>query len=251
MFLNKQLFLAATCGRNGCPVLDKATERGRAQVARRRHQEDNPPRPKRTMFWRCGKSWDEEDAQMEERRNGDMPESECQSQDGDDGGTLRRDSGEPYRGTSPMGVKEGVSLGVDVSHLAPPARPVDAGIIDRASRGPDDFGGGDKSKESSRDREAEERHERNTDRDNETQQEDTKTREQEVREQQLKEERTAQPSDKVQVPGGVPKAPPSVFSSSGTRTLINSPRPVLDEAISWDRLDAQRESKKRKWWYMP
>ncbi|QRW25816.1 threonyl-tRNA synthetase [Rhizoctonia solani] len=64
------------------PRIDKATERGRAQVTRRRYQEDNPPRPKRTMFWRCGKSWDEEDTQMEERRNGDMPESECQWQDG-------------------------------------------------------------------------------------------------------------------------------------------------------------------------
>ncbi|KAF8752005.1 hypothetical protein RHS01_07812 [Rhizoctonia solani] len=169
MFLNKQLFLAATCGRNGCPVLDKATERGRAQVTRRRHKKTTPQDPngqcsgdavnpgtKRTHRWKSVGMGICRSLNV----NGKM---------GTMVGHCGRDSGEPYRGTSPMGVKEGVSLGVDVSHLAPPARPVDAGIIDRASRGPDDFGGGDKSKESSRDRQTEESRDRG--RDNETQQE--------------------------------------------------------------------------------
>ncbi|CAE6501023.1 unnamed protein product [Rhizoctonia solani] len=57
----------------------------------------------------------------------------------------------------------------------------------------------------------------------------------------------------VQVPGGVPKAPPSVLSS-GTISSIYPTRPVLDEAISWERLnraDKDKEREKQKWWYMP
>ncbi|EUC61239.1 hypothetical protein RSOL_389520 [Rhizoctonia solani AG-3 Rhs1AP] len=57
----------------------------------------------------------------------------------------------------------------------------------------------------------------------------------------------------VQVPGGVPKAPPSVLSS-GTISSIYPTRPVLDEAISWERLnraDKDKERERQKWWYMP
>ncbi|CCO30570.1 hypothetical protein BN14_04600 [Rhizoctonia solani AG-1 IB] len=191
---------------------------------------------RKRRFWRCGEEWEDEDEQMQERQSGDTHESRngemWKDQNGDT--TPRRDLNEPYRGTSPMGTKEGVSLGVDVSHLAPPVSPVDAEVIDRANEGSDDFGG-DKGREKERDRDKERGRE---------------TIEKDSQERQMGEEITQWP-DKVYVPGGVPKAPPSVLSSGGTGTLINPSRPVLDEAISWDRLDARRESKKRKWWYMP
>ncbi|KDN46544.1 hypothetical protein RSAG8_04197, partial [Rhizoctonia solani AG-8 WAC10335] len=55
----------------------------------------------------------------------------------------------------------------------------------------------------------------------------------------------------VEVPGGVPKAPPSVLSP-GTISSIYPTRPLLDEAISWERLNrAGKEREKQKWWHMP
>ncbi|KAJ1301031.1 hypothetical protein OPQ81_003452 [Rhizoctonia solani] len=218
-------FYTTKCGQNGCPLFHKAANRGRAEVEER--GEEIRQAGRRTRFWGCGEDWNEE----AERRNE-------QTIEGGDGKEERRNRNEPYRGTSPMRIDEPVSLGVDVSHLAPPPQPINSDVIDRANEGDSgDFGGGDRQRE---------REERGTEQEGKEKAQEDKEKGRHDNDQDQ-----SQWPDFVQVPGGVPKAPPSVLSS-GQVTLLSTSRPLLDEAISWDRLaGVGKERKKRKWWHMP
>ncbi|CAE6492300.1 unnamed protein product [Rhizoctonia solani] len=216
-------FYTSKCGQKGCPIFHKATSRGRAEV--RTRAEDVRQAGVKRGLWRCGEEWEDEGEQMQERQSTEMERTNEKTAE-------RRNRGEPYQGTSPMRMDQGVSVGVDVSHLAPPPEPVDSEVIDRANEGDSrDFGGRDK---------AEARDERG---------EETNKARKDKEKVQGDNDRSQWP-EFVQVPGGVPKAPPSVLSS-GVMTSVNTSRPLLDEAISWERLAGEKESKKRKWWHMP
>ncbi|KAH7337721.1 hypothetical protein B0J17DRAFT_718470 [Rhizoctonia solani] len=224
-------FYTSKCGQNGCPIFHKATSRGRAEV--RTRAEDIRQAGRKRRLWRCGEEWEDEDEQIQERQSTEMERTNEKTAE-------RRDRGEPYRGTSPMRIDQGVSVGVDVSHLAPPPKPVDTEVIDRAIEGDSsDFGGRDKGEWDGKVRE-----ERGEEMEGEV-----KNKAQEVGEARRDNDQSQWP-EFVQVPGGVPQAPPSVLSS-GAVTSINISRPLLDEAISWERLAGGKENKKRKWWHMP
>lgn len=162
---------------------------------------------------------------------------------------------EQYRGTLPMHIpdaairddarrnihsaKAGVSLGVDVNYMAPTPRPVNSAVIDRANEASsDDFGSARGKNKSDRTRKGTDDKPRNTRKEKAVQvgpNEDAPSR-----------RATSTASDALS--GTVSPDQTDVGAESGVRP----PRPLLDEAISWERLAGLgQKNKKTKWWHMP
>jgi hypothetical protein len=161
---------------------------------------------------------------------------------------------EPYRSTDHMRIPHttahdggrsnvnsaevGVSLGVDVSHMAPPPRQVDAAMIDRANVGnTNDFGGaGGKAKGDG----------------NRKMTGGTYNKKLEGGHKETAAEKTPETHSELGQTAAHP--PPSITTSDQTNGGVPPypSRPLLDEAISWDRIvGVGKENKKKGWWHMP
>lgn len=126
----------------------------------------------------------------------------------------------------------GVSFGIDVSHMAPAPRPVDPAVLDRAiTDKTNDFGGATENDRVGYP------HVTGTDPEKAA---NESSRPIESGAKELAQSHRAVSEGRTSGDRGAPS------------TVTYPSRPLLDEAISWDRLaGVGKENKKRRWWHMP